>query len=64
MIYVSVVKYGSYEDTEEKKLYVGTDYNKAKEILEQFEFPDPYNNWGWIEHWEDGKEVKHEYIRE
>lgn len=45
-------------------IYVGTDHNKAKEICNAYTFPSEYNQFGKIVHWDNGKKVKEEYIRE
>ena len=62
--FVSVTSWGYGDCTGQNILYAGNDLTEATKRLTNFVFPDSSNNYGWIETWENGKEIKHEYIRE
>jgi hypothetical protein len=65
LTYVSVATWGSYEDHGTNTLYAGPNYTQAKHVLEDFTFPDEWNNWGWIEAWYNGiKAPTIKYVRE
>ena len=63
-IYVTQMYYGAYDGREKEIIYVGTDYELAKQKAKEFHFPDPHSNFGYIQHWKDGKEIKEELVRE
>ncbi len=47
---------------EEENLYVGTDYEKAKEVLNNYDVSDSIYHYGYIEHWKNGEKINTESI--
>ena len=64
MVYVTVMSYGSHDENEAVNIYAGVDYEQSKKAAQEFVFPDPWQNWGYVEHWDNGKMVKNELVRE
>jgi hypothetical protein len=62
IIYVSIISWGFDDDRDKAILYVGIDHDKALKKINDTCFPNTYNNFAWIEYWQDGKEIKHEEI--
>jgi len=62
-VYVTVMSYGSYDEHIVMIIYAGLNYETAKQKAIDFVFPDPSQNWGYVEHWVDGKKIKDEEVR-
>jgi hypothetical protein len=58
LIYITIMQYGSYEDRTQTIIYCGADYEIAKERALAHKFPDPDQNFGWVEFWENGDYIK------
>lgn len=61
-IYVSVVACGEWDENVTKVEYVGRNLSAAKRRIENYKYPNPNNNFGWIEHWIGGKNIKDEQV--
>jgi hypothetical protein len=61
MVYVATIhcKFdsGIGEYTEKGNLYVGTDYKKAKELLNNYDISDSIYRNAYIECWENGRKI-------
>lgn len=64
MIYVTVMSYGRSitGDNDSQVVYAGADYNTAKSVALNFNFPSVWNNFGYVQHWENGTLIKNEEV--
>lgn len=66
IIYVSAIQCkfdsGIGEYMEEENLYVGINYDKAKEVLNNYDISESLYHYGYIEHWKNGEKIDTESI--
>ncbi len=56
--YVTIMIFGQYEDRRELIVYAGSNIKKAEKACDEFVYPDPYNNFGIIQQWVKGQQIK------
>ncbi len=63
MIYVVVAAEGQSFDFDKDNIYCGTDYEIAKQTAKDFKFHTKDNTHVYIEHWENGNQIKFDIAR-
>jgi len=62
LVYVSIVACGEWSTNTTRTAYAGRNLSRAKEAIQKYKYPNPVNNFGWVEHWVDGKNTHDEQV--
>lgn len=61
--YVTVMTWGYGDERDFSIPYAGESHSEAMNAAAKYKFPDPYNNWGYLQTWQDGKMIREEEVR-
>jgi hypothetical protein len=58
-VYVAMATFGYGEDRSFETVYAGLSEQEARDALKNYHFPDDWQNFSYIDVWENGKIVQH-----
>ena len=62
IVYVGIISFGYGDSSGTMIIYAGLKHEIATTMLKGCGFPEPENNFAYIEHWQDGVKIKTEYV--